>query len=230
MAYPFRVIVSPLKTFKEIMQNPDFKGILLIAGIVTLGTGVLYYAQSSKLFFSIGGTPTNFVASNEFAGGLATALTSTVLYFAFNWLVFGGILFLVMRGFGQKGGSWRLFFILVGYAFSVMIIQSVVNASLALTLPNIYFSNITMWPSTQDETQTFNKLVNDGIQANWGPTPAYQAIAYYLSFPLINIIDIWLVILSVVVVRTFAGMSWGKSAIVSVCAYAIRLLLRLFIG
>ncbi len=229
LAYPFKVLVSPFKAFKEIKSNPDFKGIVIIAVIVMLATAGLYYVQSTKLFFAIDGTQTNFAASSDFQGGLITALVSNVLYFAFNWLILAGVLLLVLRGFGQKGGSWRVFFVLVGYAFSVLIIQSVASASLALTLPAIQFSDITKWPSTAEEIQTFNTKVNAGIQQYWGPTPAYQAIAY-LSYPLLNLIDIWLVMLSVVAVQTFSGVSWKKAAVISVTAFVIRTALRLFIG
>jgi len=135
LALPLKVIISPFKALKEIAQTPDIKGIVLIAGLVLLATAGLYYAYSVKVFFLINGTPTSFLSSNMFSGFITSVLTQSVLLFAFNWLIYAGVLFLVMRAFGQKGGSWRLFFILVGYAFSVMIIQSAVSALLIATLP-----------------------------------------------------------------------------------------------
>jgi len=57
------------------------------------------------------------------------------------------------------------FFILVGYAFSIMIIQQVVSALLIVTLPELHFKNLSTWPpSTQDEIA----IANTGIQENWG--------------------------------------------------------------
>jgi hypothetical protein len=221
-----KVIVSPFRAFKEIIQNPDFKGIVLIAGLVILATAGLYYVYSAKVFFLINGTSTSFLASNMFSGFIVSVLTQTVLLFSFNWLIYAGVLFLIMRVFGQKGGSWRPFFILVGYAFSIMIIQSAVSALLFATLPEIHFNNLNTWPpSTQDEVT----IANTGIQENWGSAPAYQVIAY-LNFPLINIIDIWLVILGVIIVHSFSEITWGKAAVISITALAIRVFLRMFIG
>ena len=175
LAFPLKVIISPFKAFKEIARNPDTKGIVLIAGLVLLATAGLYYTYSAKVFLYINGTPTSFLTSNMFSVFIGSVLIQEVLFFAENWLIYAGVLFLVMRGFGQKGGSWHLFFILVGYAFSIMIIQSVVSALLIATLPEIHFSNLSTWPpSTEDEVA----IANAGIQENWSPTPAYQALAY----------------------------------------------------
>ena len=226
LALPLKVIISPFKALKEIAQTPDIKGIVLIAGLVLLATAGLYYAYSVKVFFLINGTPTSFLSSNMFSGFIISVLTQSVLLFAFNWLIYAGVLFLVMRAFGQKGGSWRLFFILVGYAFSVMIIQSAVSALLIATLPEIHFSSLSTWPpSTQDEIT----IANAGIQENWGPTPAYQALAYF-NFPYVNLIDIWLVMLSVIIVHTFGEISWGKAAAISVTAFVLRFFLKIFLG
>lgn len=226
LAFPLKVIISPFKAFKEIAQNPDIKGIVLIVGLVLLATAESYYVYSAKVFLYINGTPTSFLTSNMFSGFIASVLIVEVLLFAENWLMYAGVLFLVMRGFGQKGGSWRLFFILVGYAFSIMIIQSTVNALLIATLPEIRFSNLSTWPpSTQDEVA----IANAGIQENWGPMPAYQVLAYF-NFPYVNIIDIWLVILSITIVHTFNEITWGKAAMISVTAFIIRFFLKTFLG
>ena len=226
LAFPLKIIISPFKTLREIVQNPDIKGIVLIAGLVLLATTGLYCAYSSKVFLLIDGTPTSFLYSNMFSGFIFSVLSQSVLLFVFNWLIYSGVLFLVMRAFGLKGGAWRLFFILVGYAFSIMIIQSAISALLIATLPEIHFSNLNTWPpSTEDEIA----VANTGIQENWGPTPSYQAIAYF-NFPLINIIDLWLLMLSIIIVHTFNEISWGKAVTISVTAFILRFFLKIFLG
>jgi len=226
LAFPLKVIISPFKAFNEIAQNFDAKGIVLIVGLVLLTTAGVYYAYSSKVFLSIDGMPTSFVSSNMFSSFIVSVLTQSVLLFVLNWLIYAGVLFLVMRVFGQKGGSWRSFFILVGYAFSIMIVQSVVSVLLIATLPEIRFSNLSTWPpSTQDEIA----IANTGIQEMWGQIPAYQALAY-LNFPYVNIVDIWLVILSVIVVHSFSEITWGKAVAISIAAFAMRFFLKIFLG
>ena len=226
LAFPLKVIVSPFKVFKDIAQNPDFKGIILIAGLVVLATACETYLSSSKVFLSINGIPTSFLNSSMFSSFIVSVLTQNVLLFAFNWLIYAGVLFLVMRVFGQKGAAWQSFFILVGYAFSIMIVQWAVSAVLFATLPEIHFSNLSTWPpSTQDEAA----IANAGIQEFWVSTPAYQTL-FYLINPLINIIDIWLVILCVIIVHASSEVTWGKAAMISVTAFILRFLLKTFIG
>lgn len=224
LAFPLKVIISPFKAFKAIAQNPDFKGIVLIAGLVLLATAGLYSAYSSKLFFLVNGTETSLLASNMFSNYILSALTQTGLLFFFNWLIYAGILLLVMRAFGQKGGSWRPFLVVVGYAFSVTIIQWVVGALLVSTLPEVHLQ-ITSWPPTQqDET-----IVTSKFSEMWGSNIAFQAFNY-LTFPYINIIDVWLVMLSVIIVHTFGEITWGKAAAISTTAFIIRVFVKIFLG
>lgn len=226
LAFPLKVIVSPFKAFKEIIQNPDIKGIVLIVGLVLLATAGSYYAYSAKIFLYINGTLTSLLGSSMFSGFIASVLVEGVLLFAENWLLYAGILFLVMRVFGQKGGVWRPFFTIVGYALSITIVQSVASAILMATLPEIRFSNLSIWPpSTENEVA----IANAGIQKYWSPTPVYQAIVY-LNSPLLNIIDVWLVILSVIMVHTFSESTWRKATVISVTAFVLRFFLKIFLG
>lgn len=226
LVYPFEVIVSPLKAFKEIAQNPDFKGVILIVGLVLLATAGALCAQSSKVFILIDGTSTSFLASNTFANYIFFNLTQTAMLFIFNWIIYAGVLLLVMRTFREKRGSWRTFFVLVGYAFSIMLIQSAVSAVLIVTLPEIHFSNLSTWPpSTQDEVT----IASNKIQEIWGPIPAFQAVTY-LNFFYINFIDIWLVLLSVVAVHAFSETTWGKAVMISATAFTFRFFLRFLLG
>jgi len=174
---------------------------------------------------TVGLTYTSILATNLFGGILLGVLTDTGIFFFINWLIYAGVLLLVMRVFGQKGGSWRPFFVLVGYAFSIMIIQSAVTALLIATLPEIHFTNMSTWPpSTLNEAA----IASDKVQETWAPIPAFQAIAY-LNF-YINIFDVWLLILSAIVVHTFGEIVWSKTIMISLTAFLIRLFLRLFVG
>jgi len=51
--YPFEVIVSPFKAFKEIAQNPTVKGFALLVVLIIVTSVGLQYAYASKMFVSI---------------------------------------------------------------------------------------------------------------------------------------------------------------------------------
>jgi len=53
LVYPFEVIVSPLKAFKKIAQNPDIKGLVVIVGLIMLSTAGAQYASASKIFLGV---------------------------------------------------------------------------------------------------------------------------------------------------------------------------------
>jgi len=53
LVYPFEVIVSPFKAFKEIAQNPDFKGFVLIAGLIIATSIGVQYVYASKILLSV---------------------------------------------------------------------------------------------------------------------------------------------------------------------------------
>jgi hypothetical protein len=163
-------------------------------------------------------------STNFYSGILPPVLVQRTLLFFFNWVIYAGVLLLVMRAFSEKKGSWSSFFVLVGYAFSILIIQSAATTLLSATLPEIHL-NITSWPPPVGDEIT----VARSFYETWGPTLANQALAY-LTFPLINFIDIWLVMLSVVAVRSFSETTWGKAVMISATAFLFRFFLRFLLG
>jgi hypothetical protein len=53
LVYPFEVIVSPFKAFKEIAQNPELKGFFLIVILFIVTSVGVQYAYASKILLSI---------------------------------------------------------------------------------------------------------------------------------------------------------------------------------
>jgi len=222
---PLKVIVSPFKTLKGLAQKPNIKGLIWIVGLVLLTAVSVYFAYASKVFLSINGADTSFLASNAFTGFILFAITQTTILFFFSWIIYAVILHLVMRLFGAKGGSWRPLLVLVGYTFSILIIQSAVSALLVSTLPELHFGNLSTWPpSTEDEAT----IVSDKMKEVWFPIPAFHAVAYLNYY--INVFDVWMIMLSTIIVRAFSEVTWNKALMISVTAFLIRLFLRLFVG
>jgi len=157
-----------------------------------------------------------------FSGYILTAISNTVFLFFINWIIYAVILLLVMRAFGEKGGSWRPFFVLVGYAFSVTIIQWAVSALLIATLPEIHLQN-TSWPLSKQDQDMFTSKLSEV----WDPTIAFQAWKS-LNFFYVNVIDIWLMILSVIAVRAFSETTWNKAVMISISTFLIRFFLKVY--
>lgn len=221
LVYPFKVIVFPFKTFKEIAQNPDIKGVILLAGIVLLATASVQFASASKIFLTLYTPPSGLLATNLFSGYLLSAMVESLFAFILNWLIYAGALLLIGRLLGEKGSPWRPFLILVGYAFSVVIIRVAVSAILISTLPQIDFQ-LNTWPPVTEKDAVH---ASDQINAIWGPTLAFQAGVYFNL-----LIDAWLVMLGAIAVHAYRQISWSKAATISLTAYFIYFILRFFVG
>ncbi|MFH0748985.1 MAG: hypothetical protein V1915_03605 [Candidatus Bathyarchaeota archaeon] len=223
---PFKVIVSPFRAFKEIAGTPDVKGVGVIAGLILLATAGVYYAYSAKIFLLSNGTSTSFLSSEMFVDFIASILVERALLFVENWILYGCVLFLVMRVFRQKEGSWRPFFTLVGYAFSITVVQTVISAVLFASFPAIQFSTLSSFPPATPEEAA---IVTAGIQERWAQMPTYQALAFF-NFPLINIFDVWFGSLSVIIIRAFSEVTWRKAGMIAVTAFSLRVFLKIVLG
>lgn len=221
LTYPFKVLVSPLKAFEKISVHPDMKGLLVIIGLLALASAAVQFAVGSKIVLNINAQPTILLATSFFQNILVSGITESIFVFFLSWLLFAGPLLLISTIMGAKGGSWRSFFIIVGYAFTIFVLRTAVSAVLVSTLPQINF-NISTWPpATQAEITDANNQIN----TVWGSVLAFQIGTYVnLAF------DAWLVFLGAIAVHAYRAVPWTRAATISVTAYLIYFTLRLLIG
>ena len=139
------------------------------------------------------------LAKYFFAGWFSSLMMSALGYFI-NWGVYGGILILVIKLFGEKVGSWKALFVVVGYLFSVRIVYLLVTVALIPTLPETRLENL--------------------IQI-WYSTLQYQTILY---FGLVT--DVWMAALCTIAVRLFYTFTWKKAIGITVLASVINFTLR----
>ena len=141
LAYPLKVIVSPLKAFKEITQNPNFIGLLLIIGLFMLVAGSEEYIRSSKIILDSSSTQSvSLLYSSFFASRFAAVLTRSFYGFFLNWITYAGILFMLVRVFHEKPFPLRPFLIVVGYTFSILILYVAISSVLTSTLPQVHLT------------------------------------------------------------------------------------------
>ena len=185
---------------------------------------VVFNVNDNKVNATTMGLTYSSLLATDLSSNILPILTQTALLFIFNWVIYAGILLLVMRAFGEKQGTWRRFFVLIGYAFSIIIIQWTVGALLIATLPEVHLQ-ITLWPPTGKDAA----IVARSLAETWGPTLSFRALTF-LTFTYINFIDIWLVLLSVVAVRAFSATVWRQAIMISTTAFLVRFFLRFFLG
>ena len=157
----------------------------------------------------------NFVSPIEalgFSEAMLSLFVSVAFSVAMNWILWAGIVVIVSKLFGQDLGRWNLFFIIIGHAFIVTAVYTLVSALAFSSLP------VLSLPLDADlQIAVFNDL--------WLPNLAYQVGTLILWTG-----EVWIAALSAVVIRLMKNITWGKAATIAAVAFAVRFFLRFFIG
>lgn len=131
-------------------------------------------------------------------GWLIEFLMFTGASFLLSWGIYGGLFLLFIKMFGEEVGSWKAFFIVVGYLFAVIMVYLA-----ARTL------SITMLPETPMEM----------FDETWYPT-CTRAVGF--------IGCVWMAALSVIALRSFYAFSWRKAVVISIVANIVNYFLNPF--
>jgi hypothetical protein len=157
----------------------------------------------------------NYVSPIE-ALGFSVAMTSLFVSAAFsiamNWILWAGVVVIVAKLFGEELGKWNVFFIIIGYTFIVTAVSTLVSALAFSSLPVV-----SLPLDAELQIAVFNEV--------WLPNLAYQVGTLILWAG-----EVWIAALSAVVIRLMRNTTWGKAATIAAVAFAVRFVLRLFIG
>lgn len=217
MVFPLKVLISPFKTFREMAQNPQVKGLVVVLALILVATGGIQYVSATKIFLA---QQTSLLASNMFTGYMLSSLMDTALTFFVNWIIYACVLILLTKVFGGNARPWRTIFILIGYAFSVFIVRIAVTTVLISTLPELHLAISTWPPATKADYTVYVNQFN----AIWAPTLASQTASF-----LVWIVYVWFVMLGAIAVHASTGITRGKATIISVSAYMINFILNLYL-
>ncbi len=127
-------------------------------------------------------------------------LATSAFSFFLQWGIYGGTLSLVIKVLGEKLGSWKALFIVVGYLFSVKIVHILVAIISVSMLPRARLENLSqIWPTSLP----------------------YQTIIF---FSLVT--DVWMAALCAIAIRNFYNFTWRKAIMVSVLATLLNFIMR----
>ena len=190
-------------------NSPDWQSITGIEFRLDWSSSANLTMKIDGLFFRKFSSP---LITGEFSTLLPSLLIQVVMNFAMNWILWAGILILVAKLFQEDLGRWNVFFVIIGYSFIATVVYTLVSVVPLSTLPLL---NVPL------DADAFNAL----LDASWRPLLAYQL---WLYIPVIG--EVWIAALGAVVVRVLKETAWSKAATIAAVAFAIRFLLRLFLG
>ena len=190
-------------------NSPDWRNI----------TGIefrLVWLDSANLTMKVDGLFfRNFVSPIEalgFSGAMLSLFVSVAFSVAMNWILWAGIVVIVSKLFGEELGRWNIVFVIIGHAFIVTAVCTLVSALAFSSIP------VLSLPLDYDlQIAVFNEA--------WLPNIAYQVGTLILWVG-----EVWIAALSAVVIRLMKNTTWGRAATIAAVAFVIRFLLRLFIG
>jgi hypothetical protein len=214
---PFKVLVSPLKTFAQLVQEPVRIGLIpLILLLPVLAAGV-QYVSATRIILLINNQSTSLASAPFFANWFTNQFALTMLTIILFWLVFATSLALISPIFKGKQISFRALYIILGYLLTVFLILYAVRILVYSLLPSIRFDFLSSWPpSSQSDIDAVNKLVTD----NWGSNIVFE---FGNIFTLIAFM--WLIMLGSVAIRAVREISWQKAFLVSLVGAILSFLL-----
>ena len=213
---PFRVLVTPLRTFGQLAQRSTAKGLITLVALILIVVAAAQYATATRIFLTINNQPTSFIATDSFANWFTNILASTNFSIVLYWLIFASGIALVGRFFGGKEVKLRNSLVILAYLLSVLVVLYAVRTVTYLALPPITFATGS-WPPVE---QADIDAAVSSMSQNWGPLLVYQFGSYFtfVSF-------VWLVLLGVVAVKAMRDISWTKASLVSVIGFMIAVFL-----
>jgi hypothetical protein len=147
-----------------------------------------------------------------FGGALLYLFVSVAFSVAMNWILWSGVLFIVAKLFGEDLGQWSKFFLIIGYAF---IVTAVTTLGTALAFSSLPVAGLSLDANLQ--ATVLNEL--------W-----FSNVAYLAGTLIMWTGEVWVAALSAVTIKVMKDTTWGRAAVIAAVAFAVRFILRLFIG
>ena len=170
------------------------------------------------------GKHVSFLSTDVFTSWFVSSLATTAFSFFLGWSLYSVFLLLVIKLSRSEVGPWSVLFIVIGYTFSTRIVHVLVDTFLVSLLPPLFFP-LKVWNPIAGERELASKLIDGIYKTNWYPT-----LAYNLTLPLMVVVYAWAVVLSAIAIHFLREFAWKKAAIISITAYLIYLLVRVFLG
>ena len=216
LTLPFMILVSPLKTFRQLARRPTAKGLITLAVLVLIAVAASEYAFSTRILIKINDQFIVIAATGFFPSWFVPTFMSTLIGILLYWSVFVASFFLLGRIFGGKETSLRNSLVIFAYTLSVFALLYAIRTVVYLALPSLGLE-INYWPPTEADYNYVSDLVNQ----NWSTAYAFQIGFGYFSFAALA----WLTILGAIAQKVTRGISWGRALVVSITGFLVLFLL-----
>ncbi len=155
---------------------------------------------------------------SDFTGFVLYILQLVVTQFLFQWLLFTGLMYIIIKGL--KGTIiWKPLFVSVGFALVVTVVQSLINNASILSLPAVNYP-VELLTNLSGEAQVLTSAV------------AVQTATYSLIAGIVQLaVYVWIVGLGAIIVRDLEPeFKWTKSVLTSAAAFIVTIIAISLLG
>ncbi len=155
---------------------------------------------------------------SDFTGFVLYILQLSVTQFLFQWLLFTGLMYIIIKGL--KGTIiWKPLFVSVGFALVVTVVQSLVNNASILSLPAVNYP-VELLTNLLGEAQVLTSSVA-------AQTATYSLIAGIVQL----VVYVWIVGLGAIIVHDLQPeFKWNKSILTSAAAFIVTIIAISLLG
>lgn len=231
------VVVNPFRAFREIAENPDLGGPILVLSLVTtfdLANRYILYTYKTKLY--IVKNPNFYQPLPEpppmNAYALYTLAMTFLIYMAY--MVFKSVLIFYLSAWALRGErNFMNLLIATVYSFSVYIFRKTVETVFALYL----LPPVDVYTTVRDDVLALSSsatlillnedckrialTLSEASRGAWGNL-LVSKVMMYLGYGF----DLWVYMLGILVAYYVAELPRGKAAIVGILPLALDILLR----
>lgn len=179
---------------------------------ITLLIDGLFFHGLYESGLEIGGT-----ASLLFSLDYPYSLLNAFMQFTIQWVILGGLLYLVPKIFGVKT-IWKPLLIIAGFIMMVFFVRLAVFAAVHAASPAIQYP-LAFLGGVPGEWENASAQL-------FQPVSAYYSALYWID----KVVWVWTVVLSAMALRLMFQLSWIKSLLAATAVFAAYLILMLFLA
>ncbi len=187
--------------------------------------------DNSSQYVMLGLVPREYMSllTVGISGLLFLPLVGWVFSFFFDWIIYAVLLYLLLRGIREEVGTLSELFIVIGYAFSVVMVYPLMGIPLFSSFSSVKIPlEAQAGRLPQEATEATKKAASDLLSQIYPPESWNWAFTFLTLVR--YVVDVWMVALFVIAIHSMYEISWKKAVAVSVTVYAVRFLLRFFLG
>jgi len=142
---------------------------------------------------------------------------NTFMQFIIQWVVLGGLLYVIPKMFGIKT-VWKPLLIIAGFVLVTYFIRMIVFTGVCIASPEIRYPLKLLGGVSGEQETAYIQAIE--------PVTFAERILWYVD----KLVLVWGAVLCAIALRLMFSISWAKSLLMSISSYALYIVLLIFLA